>query len=160
MRDLEALLARLIEHRFRFVLVGGYAAVTHGSTILTQDLDVCCEMSFENLGRLSAAVRDLHPVHRMTPNRLPLELTPRFCRGLKNLYLGTDLGQLDCLGEIAGIGTFADVRAGSERIELPCGPCLVLTLDSLIAAKAAMARPRDREVLLQLEGIRERLAEG
>lgn len=154
MYDLENLLARLTEHKVRFVLVGGFAAVAHGSTLMTHDVDVCCEMSFENLSTLQMSLDDLHPVHRMTPMRLPLEITPAFCKGLKNLYLSTDIGQLDCLGEIAGIGTYLHVLEGSEEIQLPFGTCRVLTLDSLIAAKTAMNRPRDREVLLQLQAIR------
>lgn len=158
MSDLESLLARLVEHKFHFVLVGGYAAVAHGCTLLTQDVDVCCEMSFDNLARLAAALEGCHPVHRMTPTRLPLHITPEFCDGLQNLYLATTMGQLDCLGEIAGIGDFAAALGGSEEVELPFGLCRILTLDSLIAAKAATNRPRDRDARLQLESIREQTA--
>jgi len=157
MPNLEGLLARLIEHRVSFVLVGGFAAVAHGSASTTQDVDVCCDLSVENLQRLDQSLRGLHPMHRMLPQRPPLDITPEFCRGLKNLYLATDIGQLDCLGEIAGVGGYEAALAGSEELRLPEGSCRILTLDTLIRAKAAMDRPRDREVLLQLESIRERL---
>lgn len=155
MPDLEGLLTRLIEHHVDFVVVGGFAAVAHGGTLLTQDVDVCCDFSPENLMRLQQAVADLHPVHRMTPARIPLELTPAKCRGLNNLYLDTDYGQLDCLGNVKGLGDFAEVNRGSVEVLLEAGPCGILSLDDLIKAKEAMARPRDKETVLQLRAIKE-----
>ena len=100
---MEALLERLTEYGVDFVLVGGYAAVAHGATLLTQDLDVCFRFTPENLGKLEAALKDLHPIHRMTPQRLPLDLSAPSTSSLKNLYLNTDWGPLDCLGRITGL---------------------------------------------------------
>jgi hypothetical protein len=157
MRDLESLLERLIKHRVEFVLVGGFAAVAHGATLLTEDIDICCPFTAENLLKLDGAVRDLSPVHRLTPNRLPLELTPESITLLKNLYLDTDYGQLDCLGVILGVGEFADVKNCSIEVRLPFGECRVLKIDALIAAKEALNRPRDKLAIRQLQAIRERL---
>ena len=120
MADFENLLARLIEHRVEFVLVGGFAATAYGGTLLTQDVDVCLRFSPDNLMRLQEALADLHPVHRMTPQRLPLRLTPETCRDLKNLYLDTDLGQLDCLGTIQGVGDFEQREAAQYRSSSGC----------------------------------------
>lgn len=94
----------------------------------------------------------------MTPQRLPLALTPSSCPGLKNLYLDTDHGQLDCLGTVLGIGDFPEVKRRSVEVELPFGRCRILALDALIEAKTAMGRPRDREAVLQLSAIREQQA--
>ena len=154
--DFTGLLNRLVEHEVEFVVVGGFAAVAHGCTTLTMDVDVCCRMNPENLLRLQNALNGLHPVHRMTPQRLSLALTSASCRGLKNLYLDTDWGPLDCLGTIAGLGNYEHVRDKSLSVELDSGDCRVLTLDALIEAKQAMGRPRDMDVLRQLEAIRER----
>ena len=41
----------------------------------TFDLDICCPFGEENVRRIEAAVQDLHPVHRLTANKLPLEKT-------------------------------------------------------------------------------------
>ena len=92
----------------------------------------------------------------MVPSRPPLQLTPATCAGLRNLYLDTDWGQLDCLGEILGVGEYQVVAAHSVSVELTGGACLLLTIDALIRAKEAMGRPRDREAALQLRAIRER----
>jgi hypothetical protein len=159
MGNFENLLTRLIEHEVEFVLVGGFAATAYGSTMLTQDVDICMRFSPDNLMRLQKALSDLHPVHRMTPQRLPLRLTPETCASLKNLYLDTDLGQLDCLGLIQGVGDFEEVKRHSIEVCLPAGVCRILSLDALIWSKEAMKRPRDRESLLQLRAIRQRLQE-
>jgi hypothetical protein len=156
MADLDTLLARLIRGSVEFVVVGGYAAVAYGASLVTQDIDVCCPFTTENLLRLQKAIADLHPVHRQTPNRIPLQLTPENCAGLKNLYLGTDLGPLDCLSEVLGLGGFDAIKSHTVEFEFPAGRCRFLDLDALIRAKEAMDRPRDREAVLQLKAIRER----
>ena len=156
MSDLEKLLRRLTDHGVEFVIVGGYAAVVHGATIVTIDVDVCCRFTTANLLKLQSAVADLHPVHRLTPQHLPLKLTARKCRGLKNLYLATDLGVIDCLGEVLGIGDYTAVKAQSIEMNFKFGRCLVLSLEGLIHAKQATGRPRDIEALKHLNAIQAR----
>ena len=39
--DFSALIARLADAEFEFVIIGGYTAVTHGSGQVTRDLDLC-----------------------------------------------------------------------------------------------------------------------
>ena len=157
MADLHGLLSRLIEHEVRFVIVGGFAAVAHGSTLVTQDIDICCDFSADNLLRIQKALADLHPVHRMTPQRLPLTLTETSCVGLKNLYLDTDCGQLDCIGEVTALGNFDECLRRSIEVEIGSHSCRLLSLSALIEAKEGMDRPRDREAALQLKAIRERI---
>lgn len=137
-------------------MVGGFAAVAHGVTLLTQDIDVCCRFTPDNLMRLPDALSDLHPVHRMPPERPPLRLTPEVAAGFRNLYLETDWGQLDCLGEILGVGGYDEVLAQSVEIELPGGPCRILAIDALVRAKQVMGRDKDRETIVQLRAIQER----
>ena len=38
-------------------------------------LDICCPFGEQNVRRIEAAVKDLHPFHRLTANKLPLEMT-------------------------------------------------------------------------------------
>src|SRR5712671_5618039 len=120
MQNLAELTKRLIEAQVEFVLVGGFAALAHGSLRSTRDVDVCCRFSEANLMRIQKALDGLHPVH-FPRTDLPLQLTPEFCAGLKNLYLKTDLGRLDCLGEILGVGDFNEVEKHSVELELPSG---------------------------------------
>ncbi len=92
----------------------------------------------------------------MTPRKLPLALTEESCRVLKNLYLETDYGQLDCLGSVTGIGDFKAARDESVEVQTSAGPCRVLSLRALIRAKEAMGRPRDRETVVYLKALEER----
>jgi len=148
------LLARLVKHEVRFILIGGYACIVHGGTLNTVDVDVCCDFTPENLLHLQEAIADLHPVHRMTPQRLPLTLTAENCKVLKNLYLDTDLGQLDCISAVQGLGNFAQADQLSQTIESEGIQLKVLNRDALIQSKKAMDRPRDREAVRELEAIK------
>lgn len=152
--DFRDMLTRLIETQVDFVLVGGFAGVVHGCSCVTQDIDICCDFSPENLLALQKAVSNLHPVHRMTPARKRLNLTEQTCSQFKNLYLDTDIGQLDCLSFIDGLGDYQTVKQASELIKIKDLPLRILSLDGLIKAKKAMNRPRDRQVIFELEAIK------
>jgi hypothetical protein len=150
------LLGRLHEEKVQFVIVGGFAAILHGGSVVTEDVDICCRFTSGNLLRLQKALADLHPVHRLTPKKLPLALTAVRCRGLKNLYLQTDWGVVDCLSEVLGVGDYASVRKQSIAVKLPFGNCRVLGLDALIKAKEAMGRPHDLKSVEELKAVRGR----
>jgi predicted nucleotidyltransferase len=152
---------RIIEHLnkggVKFVLIGGFAGVVYGCTYLTQDIDICCDFSVDNLLALQKALKGLHPVHRMTPQRLKLKLTAENCAEFKNLYLDTDIGQIDCLSYVQGLGTYENLETLSEIRDLDGLRIRVLNIDSLIKAKKAMNRPYDKRALLQLEAIKKML---
>ena len=152
MQNLSELTRRLISSETEFVLVGGFAAVAHGVTLVTRDVDICCRFSEANLMRIQKAFADLHPVHRSRPD-LPLQLTAEQCAGLKNLYLKTDLGIVDCLGEILGVGNFDEVLKHSVGVELPYGKCRIIDIDALIRAKEAMNRDHDKITVKYLKEI-------
>jgi hypothetical protein len=146
MAELQRLLERVVRAEVDGVLIGGYAAMIHGVSLVTQDIDFCTPFSRLNLERIHAAVADLHPYHFLTPQALPFEIPPGFEEGLRNLCIGTDLGRLDCVGEVAGIGDFTAARAESIPLRLPFGTVWMSALD----------RPRDKVAVLELRGIDER----
>lgn len=151
------LLKRLNDHKVKYVLVGGMACVLHGIQVVTQDVDVCAPLTTENISRLLAALEDVHPRFRTTGDLRPLPDEPEKLEGFKNLYLLTDLGQLDILSEIAGVGDHSEVERHAIHVELDGIFCSVLDLDTLITAKKAMNSPKDRQAVIELEAIRERL---
>jgi hypothetical protein len=154
-QDDKGLLSRLKQHDVEFVIIGGVCGVMHGVPLVTKDLDVCCRFTAENLRRIESAVKDLHPYHRLAANKLPLELTDELCSRLKNLYLQTDLGALDCLGDVEGVGTYNDVLSHSVVYHMSYGDFRILSIDALIAAKEAAGRPRDLEAVRFLRAIKE-----
>jgi len=147
------LLRRLIDAHVDFVLVGGLAGIVQGATRVTQDVDICASLSEANLARLVGALSGANPRFRGQPGR-PLPSDPRALIGYKNLYLETDDGDLDVLGEIAGLGSFDQVRARSVDLMLFGAPVRSLDLDALIDAKRALHREKDRSDLRELELIR------
>ena len=157
MKERADILFLLAKHNVDFVVVGGYAVAAYGSSLVTQDIDICCDFSTDNLMRLQKALAESHPVHRMTPKRLPLILTPEKCKGLRNLYLDTDNGSLDCLGSVLGVGDFDAVKQHSMTIEMEGYQCRLIRLDALIDAKKAMGRPRDLAAVTELEAIKEKV---
>ncbi len=155
-QETKALLTRLSERGVEFVVIGGVCAVLHGVPYVTFDLDVCCPFALENLRRIEAAVRDLHPYHRQTPNQLPFELTDELASRLKNLYLQTDWGKLDCLSEVLGIGDYSQVLKSSESRTTAYGELRMLSMEALILAKKAAGRERDQLALRLLRAIKEK----
>jgi hypothetical protein len=153
MEHLIEILQRLHDGGVEFSLIGGLASSVHGVTLITQDVGVCARFTPEDLRRIESAFKDFHPRHRLAANRLPLELTDELCGLLKNLYLNTDLGILDCLSEVAGVGDFKAVMARSQTMKSPFGECHVLKIDALIEAKKAVGRPRDMQAVAQLSAI-------
>ena len=155
MPDLEKLLQRLIENQVEFVIVGGYAAIAHGVTLTTFDVDVCSPLTFENLEKIHTSLTGLRPYHRETPQEIPFVMPDDFKRNLRNLYLHTDLGQIDFLGEILGVGDYASVFRQSQVAELPFGQCRILDCAALLKAKEATARPKDLLAAQMLRAILE-----
>ena len=155
----KALLSLLQEQKVEFVIIGGVCGVLHGASLVTLDLDICCRFTRENLRQIEAAVKNLHPRHRLTANKLSFELTDELCGSLKNIYLNTDLGVLDCLSEVSGIGNYEQVLQRSVPHALSYGEFRILNLDALITAKSAVGREKDLDAVRLLRAIKERKAQ-
>lgn len=155
MHELNKILKLLLQNRVEFILVGGLAAVTYGASTMTQDVDVCFSFHAENVEAILRALRRIHPRVRAGSGIVSLyEYTvERLCR-LRNLYLKTDWGELDLLGEIKGVGNFEEVKKTSIEVTLFDHACRILSIDSLIQSKQAMNRPKDKQVVLELKVLR------
>ena len=70
------------------------------------------------------------------------------------MSLTTDVGDIDVLDVVAGVGDFAAVLEASEVVEIGDVEFRSLELDALIATKRARGRPKDVEQLIELEAIR------
>jgi len=155
MIDFKRLLSALGNSKVEFVIIGGVAGTLHGSARLTADLDIVYARSKENIRRLVAALAPLHPYLRGAPPGLPFHFDAETVRAGLNFKLITDAGPLDVLGEIAGGFDYEVVRRRSIIVELYKNRCRVIDLDALIETKLAAGRPKDLEVIAELEIIRE-----
>lgn len=155
MLQLRPLLQCLCEGGVDFVILGGVAATAHGSARMTLDLDVCYSRTVVSLEKLVAALAPLNPRLRGAPPGLPFKWDARTLRTGLNFTLETDLGPIDLLGEVAGIGPYESALAASELIAFAGMELRVLSLSALIRAKRAAGRKRDLEHLIELEAMQE-----
>lgn len=154
MLDIAALLRTLVTYKVEFVVIGGVAMIAHGSNHATVDVDICYNRTPGNLAAISAALNALHAYLRGVPKGLPFKTdVPTLQAGL-NFTLETDNGDLDILGEVSGVGNYAQALAHSEERELYGCRVRILSLDGLIAAKKAAARNKDKSHLLELEALK------
>jgi hypothetical protein len=159
MIKLELTLEALTSNEVEFVIIGGVAITTHGSAYLTKDLDICYSRTNENLERLVKALAEYSPKPRGFPANLPFIFDLSTLRNGTNFTFTTTIGDLDLLGEVAGVGTFQDVYQNSEIKELFGLKVQVLSIDALIKAKRAAGRPKDLLVLPELEALKEALSD-
>jgi predicted nucleotidyltransferase len=153
MQDFSQLLQRLADAGLDFVIVGGYAAITHGSSYLTRDVDICAALTEENVERLRRALGDWNPRHRMNPQRLSFLVYPPAGESLNNLYLQTDFGVIDVLSSVLGVGDFVRLRNKAEELEVDGRHYRVISLEDLIKAKEAMGREKDLLTAKELRAI-------
>lgn len=146
------LLGRLCRAELEFVVVGGLAAVLHGAAEPTRDLDVCIRLSPESWTKVHALLAPLHPRHALTPDRRPINLTAEEMNALKNLYVITDLGRIDFLGEVPPLGAIDALHV--LRLQVDTLEIRVLAIDDLIAVKEHVRRPKDLEVAAELRAIK------
>ncbi|MEM9462742.1 MAG: nucleotidyltransferase [Myxococcota bacterium] len=144
----------LIEAEFSFVIVGGVAAVLHGSSRMTVDLDVAAPFDRDNISRLCRAIAPYEPVHATRPDLRFLDEPIERLLKFRLFLIQTTLGRLDVLRQVQPLGEFEALR--SVELEVYGQRALVLNRDDLIQVKRAVARPKDIEVALELEAIRER----
>jgi hypothetical protein len=154
-RVIEAPLRLLGEYKVDCVIVGGVAAAIHGSSLLTSDLDVCYSRDAANLARLAEALQSVHARLRNAPEGLPFILDAETLKRGLNFTFTTDIGDLDLLGEVRGIGHYEAVIAGSVNVELFGYKFAVMDIGKLITAKRAAGRPKDLVALPELEAIQE-----
>jgi hypothetical protein len=153
----ERILGVLEEHGVRFVLVGGFAAVIHGSPYVTVDVDVVPERTEENLRRLSDALRALHARiwTSAEPEGIPFDHDARSLADTKVWNLVTDHGRLDVTFDPSGTGGYPDLERDAVRLEILGVAVDVASLADVIRSKEAAGREKDRLVLPVLRRLLE-----
>lgn len=154
---IQEVIRSLSEAYVEYVIVGGIAIRSHSSSYVTYDFDLCYLRSDENLKRIVEALAPHKPHLRDFPLELPFIFDQTTLRNGLNFTFSTEIGDIDLLGEVAGVGDFQAVLENSEVLLLYGFEVRVLTLDGLIKAKRAAGRPKDLLVLPELEALQEAL---
>lgn len=152
--DVVRLLAR---HEVRYVLIGGLAAITHGSSLVTVDVDICYARDRPNLERLAAALREIHADRRGVEPGLPFRLDAVTLERGDGFTFTTDFGALDILATPSGTDGFDDLARTAESLELFGHEVLVASVDDLIRMKRAAGRTKDLLAVEELAALRDEL---
>ena len=151
--DFKTLLEALAAEKVRYVVIGGMAAIEHGAAILTSDLDLCYERSPENLQRLAKVLAGLKVTLRGAPKDLPFRMDAETLQAGLNFTFDSVAGPVDTLGEVQGVGGFAEVDAHAIDARVYGVRVRVMGLDDLIRAKKSAGRRKDKLQLLELEDL-------
>ena len=147
------LLRRLDAGGVDFVVIGGIAAVLHGSARITKDLDVCFASDAANLAALGGVLTDIDARLRGVDGDLPFVLDARTLRSVEVLTLVTPLGALDVLTRPSGAPTYDRLRRHADRVDLDGFTVLVASIEDLLAMKRSAGRPKDLADVAELETI-------
>ena len=152
----QSMLAGLTSARVAFVVVGGVAGAIHGAERVTNDLDVVYHAGDDDtLHALATLLDGWRAYPRGVEKGLPFIMDVRTLRATPVLTLATSEGDLDLLDRIDGVGDYRAVRTRSVEVDAFGTAFRVLDLPTLIKAKRATGRPKDREALLELELLRD-----
>lgn len=159
--DPERILRVLAEHDVDFVLIGGIAAVAHGSPLPTADVDITPDRATENLDRLAAALTDLDArIRTGDPDGVVFPTTGAFLAAQPHmLNLTTEAGDLDLAFTPAAFPTGYEALVGqSLPLVLVEGHVTsVASLDAIIRSKEAAGRMKDHRSLPYLHALADTL---
>jgi hypothetical protein len=151
----EEIFAVLARHQVDYVLIGGLAAVLHGSPLPTLDADICPATDLENLRRLAAALADLDARVRTpdTPAGVPFPRDAAFLSRLSLLNLVTRAGDLDLSFMPAGTTGYHDLATRAALVPVHGIEVRVAALEDVIRSKEAANRPKDLRTLPMLRHL-------
>lgn len=145
--------AVLLQHRARFVVIGGFAIEAQYPHLdyHTQDIDFTPEASVSNLERVSQALYELDAQVRSGSDSFPFNHTGESLRAAAVWNLSCDYGVFDLSLKPTSMGGYHQIMAtsqlvpvtiGSDTIEVPCA-----SLAAITASKEALQRDKDQMIL-------------
>ena len=148
----------LNEEGVRYVVMGGFASVIHGSSLPTRDIDLVPDRSEENLERLGRALSRMHAMIRTGDAPVAAPLDAAFLRNTEvMLNLVGDFGDIDLMFRPAGsLDGYSDWASHAFEVEIAEGVRIsIAALDDIIESKRAADRPKDQAALPYLESLRD-----
>ena len=155
----DELFACLDRHGVQYVLIGGLAAVLHGSPLPTLDVDICPSRTPDNLGKLAAALEEIDARIRTSdaPDGLRFPRDAVFLARVDLLNLVTRLGDVDLSFTPSGTTGFDDLSRHAVPMHIRDATIAVASLEDVIRSKEAANRPKDQRTLPMLRQLLEEI---
>jgi hypothetical protein len=153
--DLAQIIPPLVRAKVDFILIGGMAAILHGSARVTFDVDLVYSRTHENVERLAAALAPHRPYLRDAPPNLPFAWEAKTISAGLNFTLTTKLGDVDLFGKLATGETYEDLLPHSFDVDAFGVRFKCVDLPTLIRIKEATGRIKDREAVAELRVLLE-----
>ncbi|AZI58813.1 hypothetical protein EH165_12375 [Nakamurella antarctica] len=156
--DAEAIFRVLNQHHVQYVVIGGYAALLHGGTKPTVDVDVTPATDTQNLTNLTAALVHLQARIRVDGihGGLPFATDANALAGMTALNLVTAYGELDLSLSPSGTQGYPDLIRAAAPHQVGNLAVQVASLRDVIRSKTAAGRPKDFDALPELITIANR----
>ncbi|HEX4541312.1 MAG TPA: hypothetical protein VH112_13815 [Acidimicrobiales bacterium] len=146
-----AIISVLNEHGVRYVVIGAFAAIAqHVPIPATRDIDLTPEASPENLGRISAALKDLGARIRTeaVPEGLQFDHDATSLAASQVWNLICPYGEFDISFRPEGFSQgYPDLAAHAHRVRVDDVEVVIADLNDVIRSKEAAGRPKDLRVL-------------
>ncbi len=153
--DLPRLFEALGRQKVVYILIGGLAAVYHGSPFPTEDADITPEATHANLIRLAAALSELNARVRTesVSEGLPFACDAEGLAASQTWNLVTDAGDVDVSFQPSGTRGYPDLHRDATSAEIYNATVQIASLGDIIRSKQAANRPKDQRVLPALREI-------
>jgi len=149
--DYGQVIRSLRKHEVEFIILDASAAIAQGAPIGTIDLDLGYRRTRVNIERLVVALKPFHPRLRGVDESVPFTFSVAGLRKGCNFTFVTDVGDLDILGHITGLGDYDAMISNAVTLRMFGCSVLVMDLEDVIQSKRAAGRAKDKAVLPVLE---------
>jgi hypothetical protein len=140
---LERIAQHFADMQLDAVMIGGAAAMVHGSPVMTLDVDFVVKQTDENYRKLAALAQRMNC--RFIEVKLPNDnYMYRFEHRTEPLLI-------DFLFAPAGIESFESLKANGMDVLFGEHPLRIAALEDILASKRAAGRPKDLAVIPILE---------
>jgi hypothetical protein len=155
--DAYRLLQELNAADVQYVVIGGVAARTHGSPLITADLDICYARDAANHEALAGMLQKVNARLRGVEPGLPFRLDAKGIAKGDSFTFETDYGAFDILGTPSGTSGYADLARKAVPVDLDGLIVLVAGIRDLIRMKRAAGRVKDLLAIEELGALQEEL---
>lgn len=151
----------LNEHGVRYVVIGGMAAVYHGTDLTTEDVDITPSVDTANLDRLATALAAMN-AQFLDPDGNVVELPepriePELMLRMRSFRVDTRYGVLDVSFRPGATDGYDDLVQKATFIVIDSVAAPVADLHDVIRSKEAAGRPKDIAAIPALQARAEEI---